>query len=84
MDWFIIVLSLAGLGIGLGLRFFRFIPDILLKILGITATVGIAVMFWNILGLPSVEMLDMLLSWDWVMGLTVGYLLGDRVGDLWS
>jgi len=76
-----IILALVGLALGLGLRWFKFVPKIAMTILGIGATVVLTVMLWNFAGLPAVELLNSFANNMWVLGLALGYLVGDRVGD---
>ncbi len=82
MDWAVLVLAVLGLGVGLGLHFFKFVPKMVVRVLSLVATVVLAVMFYNLLGLPAVELLDSLLGIQWLFGLVLGYLVGDRIGDM--
>lgn len=76
------VLGLLGLGIGLGLNFFKFIPDLFVKVLTILATVVLGVMFWQSIGLPDVEFLNRFVAIAWISVPALGLIAGSLIGDL--
>jgi len=82
MEWVVILLGVLGLGLGLGLALLRFVPKMVEKIVSLVATVTLAIMFWNLVGLPAVEMLNLLTETAWMWALSLGYLVGDRFGNL--
>lgn len=77
-----LILTLVGLGLGLGIGFLKFIPKQVTGIISIVATIVVAVMLWNFLGLPAVELLDRLTGIAWIFGLALGFIAGERIGAL--
>ena len=80
LEWILGVLGLL-LGLGLMSRFLP-VPKIVGKVLGAFAALVLVVMFWGFLSLPTVEVLQDLTSNVWVLGLSLGYLVGNTIGDL--
>lgn len=77
------ILALVGLLLGLGLMTkWLPVPKILPKILAVLSALVLAVMLWNLLGLPAVEMLNKFTENAWVYALALGYLVGETIGDL--
>jgi hypothetical protein len=81
-EWLVLGLAIFGFALGFGLMWLRFIPKMVSGIISVIATVVLAVMFWNIVGLPSVSMLDSLLAVEWLFGLVLGYVAGERISAL--
>lgn len=81
METIPLVLGVLGLGLGLGVSYLKFIPRQVVKVTAILATVVVVVLFWNMLGLPAVDLLDAFTSSAFVAFPALGFLAGERVGS---
>lgn len=82
MELISVVLGVVGLGLGIGVSFLKFIPKLVKSVLGIVAVVVLAVMFWDAIQLPAIELLQTLTRNAWVLAISLGFLLGKEVGDI--
>ena len=82
MPWLVYILAFVGFGLGIGLKWLGFIPKLFTTLVAILATIIIGILFWKALGLPAVDLLDMLAGTAWVISLSLAYIFGNLIGSL--
>jgi len=78
----VLALGLAGLGLGLGLGFLKVIPKQVTKGLAVLATVVVAIMFYNAIGAPPLELANMVTGSALLVLPALGYVAGQGISDL--
>lgn len=79
MTWILWLFAILGLALAVGFKFWGVIPGFVRKGLAVLSIVTVGVLLWQVLSLPSVQILDTLVSWGWVIALSMSYTLGTLI-----
>ena len=82
MSALVMALAVFGAVLGAGLGIMGWVPRMVSGAISIVASIVVFLMFWNVLGLPSVELADSILAMDWLFGMALGYIAGERASAL--